>query len=84
MVVAYSRPPEVIIRHALCDAIDATTSYLDAIRDSFIDPVPHELLLSDYRRMLRLRYGTDRTPLEKVGDGLKSIDIETVMINVKG
>ena len=35
--------------------------------------------LADYRLMLKLRFGEDRTPMEKLGDSMTSVSLESIL-----
>ncbi len=83
--MAYSQDTKSIIYRALCDAIDWQVSLIDANGGPSDDPQVKEMvtILEDYRQMLERRYGHSRTPMERMGDGLKSVHIQDIMPRAK-
>ena len=79
--MAYSQDVKSIIYRALCDAIDWQVSLIDAHGGPSDDPQVIEMIvvLGDYRLMLVRRYGQNRTPMERMGDGAKSVNIRDIM-----
>ena len=41
------------------------------------------VVLEDYRQMLKRRYGQDRTPTERMGGGVESVNIRDIMQRAK-
>lgn len=65
-----------IIKHALYNAIDWQTGLADA------DPENRhraQAMEARYRKILKRRYGVDKTPMERMGEGSKSVSIFELM-----
>lgn len=64
-----------LIRHALYDAID----WQDSLADAWAPGTPERQECRDqakeYRRILKRRYGSARTPAETVIDGLTTVTL---------
>lgn len=71
----YHLAPRWIIKHALCDAI----LNLSALHEGGGGTDFTRELEEDYRRMLKLRYGMDRTPEEEVGGQVVSVDMRELL-----
>ena len=66
---------------ALHDAIDWTVSLIDASEHCGETEAlqNNRQALSDYRLMLKLRFGEERTPMEKMGDNMTSVSVESIL-----
>ena len=76
-----SRSSRQVIQRALCDAIDWQVSLIDAHGGPSDDPQVQEMVsvLADYRRMMKSRYGQERTPMERAGDGAETVSIFDIL-----
>lgn len=79
--MAYSRPSKEVLQMALHDAIDWTISLIDSIEHcgESVALQHNRRALSDYRLMLKLRFGEDRTPMEKLGDNMTLVKVEDIL-----
>ena len=79
--MTYSRPPRDVLHMALHDAIDWTTSLIESMEHCGETEAlqNNRRALSDYRMMLKLRFGEGRTPMEKMGDNLTPVSVESIL-----
>ncbi len=80
-VMTYSRPSKDVLHMALHDAIDWTVSLIDATEHCGESGAlqNNRRALADYRMMLKLRFGEDKTPMEKMGDNMTMVSVESII-----
>jgi len=79
--MTYSRSHRDVLHMALHDAIDWTVSLIDATECCGETEAlqANRRALSDYRLMLKLRFGEERTPMEKMGDNMTTVSLESIL-----
>jgi hypothetical protein len=68
-----------LVRAALIDAIDWQQSLGDAYRSDAPERRIAREQEAAYRKLLKRRYGTDRTPMETAMDGAPSVTIQELI-----
>lgn len=68
-----------IVRKALYDAIDWQESLADANREGSEEREYSLILAKEYRKLLKRRYGDDKTPMERAFENATTITLDDLI-----